>query len=835
MRMHFANASQCVGLIRSSLQTRANFSSCVHIHDSPRGISTLSSVSIGGSGLNGPRVPHTSLGCTTQLEIKTTDPFSSNEPWDDLTRSIIHPPNWPDEEFSYFTRHLDSRARKSQKGPVIRRVLSINHRTKGPDEESSYHQRYLNLVAVQPRPSSVRKVQSWTPWYYSDIFYPAKTGGIGRHVRNKKTIVCPGKSEERWIHLDLSRFQYLDVDKPKDSCDKFLFIWTTRYAVIVRGIWVLKPWKLFLKMTFQRLITPRMDREAIRRAWSNFPVENLDETWREYMLWALQHSPIRALKVLNVAILDGVPYIPRYVLSDCLDYLVAFYVRKHESPHPLTLDLILHLTCKFMRDSGFPHRLQPASVSGRTLFLILSCCKNNQARTLWDTVEASDIELAMLPLLSFLSKFRKMADMSRCMEVIRKASRIPSYKAHRTFQYQCAQFLRVHFGNENWSNVQAQIRDWILETGIRPSIKLFNIMIKDCVLADECDAALTLYKIARDQKVMPNSATYSYLLKGIKRGWSFDVLDLVVRDTEADGQLYNSDYLVFQVLLLNMHLDFPEFLQVYWRYCDIAPLYEFGILKRGPVLLNPAASSRPPSSRAVALMIRKYIIQNPTSPEVVDLYKNYCALVHGGNPHAIFMARSDYVWHHFLWAFGKHAKTLEYCMIVIRTMLRPTLPSPKSLATGTDKIQQPTVISWTLLLQAFCRHNQMIAAEKVMTMMREREVEPNEMTWSILIYGYAAAQNIDGAMSAVERMKAAGFPVTDYIVSALGQYQDRQKLLERLDDTIKADSGPEDEVSEDELDEPDADSDSDMDEWEDTGEGDWEPGWGSSFEQEEAY
>lgn len=614
-----------------------------------------------------------------------------------------------------------------------------------------------------------------------------KTPTTFRELSNKDVKTTSLSIQTRF---DTRHHRSLQTAYPMES---FSHLWATRYALILEEKSVIKPWGEFSEATWQSLITHGMDSEAILQVWWKFPVGERGDVWREFMLWALRHSPERALKVLDVTISDGVPEIPTYALRDCLDHLAAFYLRELKSWDSIKLDRILRLTCKFIEVYAFGRRPY-ILIDESTICFLLTRCENDQARNLWDTLVRYHFPLGRKTLFRFLAKFAKMADISRFLEVLNRAVRKGMWIDSSHLQQRCARLLCLSFNSESQFADRVLLWDRILQIGIRPSIKMYNAMIRNYVEAQQYDAALSLYKHARDQKVAPNILTYHYLLEVFKRESKFDFLDLVVRDAEADGALLASDFLVDNLLMASMQLGFPELLRLYGRYYDPAPLYDFGLVELGRFLFEPVTLSRPPPSRAVAVLLMAYINFDPLSNKVVDLYDRYCILFYEGHSHARAMASTRYVSNAFIAAFGRRSETVKLCTVVIRAMLCPA-PPPRRHSLGPAikavEVLPPDVITWTLLLQAFCRHSQMMAAEKVIIMMRERGVEPNERTWSILIYGYAKAQDIDGAMDAVKEMMAAGFPVSDYILSALSMYQGREELLNRLDDALTVDSKPE--------------------------------------------
>ena len=748
----------------------------------------------------------------------------------DSLKPVIHQPSEPDGRFCDFWSYLDSKTLQPSIAPVrkaslwtplgpsdsfdsasecerktdVRKIQSAIHQSSGPDGESSDFTKYRGQKALQKWISPVRKVFLWTPWRHSDTFYPAGEDGNKPSIGTMLPFPTPREGNGYApLSLDLRIVQHSDHDKPRDSLDKFSLVWRRRFAVIMRGIWILNPWRDFSSLTWYCLITPDMDNKRILQAMSKFPLEEPEEIWREYMLWALQHSPTRALKLLDVTISERVLYVPRYVLVDCLAYLATFYLNVGGLAHRSKLAEIAHSTCKLIQDSGLRERGSPASFDNNVneiLKQVMTQCKIHQPQPLWDMLITRDITLHRVTLFRFLETFRKTAGLVRSMDVLDILSQTGPGLRAKTVKEIGVSLLRVVVDSENGFKMKLQIWDRLVRMGIRPSVHMYNAMIESCVLADQCDTALTLYQQARDRKVTPNRYTYIHLLQGFKQGWGSGVLDLVVRDADAGGMLYkNNGQVFFQILLAKSQLGFPDLLQFYRRYYDVRPLYRFGIVEPGPFLLEPFVWSRSPTTRAVAFMLQQYVRQNPTSPEVVDIYDDYCAALRERNSRAFSMANAGIIPNLFLWAFGRHPTTLKLCTMVIRDIISSAPPSSLQPVARPDKSRRSAVVSWTLLLQAYCRYKQMIAAEKVMTMTRERGIEPDHLMWSVLIYGYATAQDLAGTMNAVKRMEAAGFPINQHVVRALGMYHDRVKMLKRLDDAIKEDSEPEESGSHDEL------------------------------------
>jgi pentatricopeptide repeat protein len=93
------------------------------------------------------------------------------------------------------------------------------------------------------------------------------------------------------------------------------------------------------------------------------------------------------------------------------------------------------------------------------------------------------------------------------------------------------------------------------------------------------------------------------------------------------------------------------------------------------------------------------------------------------------------------------------------------------------RIPAPSVITWTILLSGFIRHGQLIAAEKVLKMMRGNGIEPNDVTWNQLAQGYARSQDVGGALATIERMHNLGVRVDDEAMAWMMKMNDQRAFL----------------------------------------------------------
>lgn len=102
---------------------------------------------------------------------------------------------------------------------------------------------------------------------------------------------------------------------------------------------------------------------------------------------------------------------------------------------------------------------------------------------------------------------------------------------------------------------------------------------------------------------------------------------------------------------------------------------------------------------------------------------------------------------------------------------------------------KPDVYTWSVLLKAFMDHGQPRAAEKVLTMMEERGVWPNQVTWSSLMIGYARMQDMSMTVDAVNRLQRSGFNLDMITMKGLAYFRNRRALIEALKASEASDPG----------------------------------------------
>lgn len=576
------------------------------------------------------------------------------------------------------------------------------------------------------------------------------------------------------------------------SLDSLSELWLRRFALISK-----KSRNIILGGYRQehilRLLNLHSDTKSIIEAWMVLQRPNREIHWHGMMLWALQNSPQRALKLLDASVTTPRLRPSRHVVEDCIAYLCNFYLAREKPPDPLKIDTLHRVICNFA-EATVPIPGHDFTLDQHAVFMLLTHCDDHQAETLFETLRRQSMKIHFNTLLHFLKRFIGMGKISLPLEILRSLVISGFDVSTSKVQSGCVNLLRGSFPVEDRYNIQSSILTRMLEIGIRPGIRMYNVIILNAIEAADYQTAWDMYKVARENGLEPDAITYSIMMKGAKQSLDPELVELIIRDAEEDGNLPRDERLVRDVLdavfaselVRSQTSVFTALLRTYTRYCDVGPLRDLGMVFDS--VDNPSGLKyevQPPSSWTVGLMIIAYTKQYQDSDFLIHRYMRYHTLLEENHPIIAPLAQIDYISNAFVMALGRRRQSLESCILVIKHMLQPSKE-----VEGVEPVVKaiPTVQTWTILAAAYLRHGQKLAAEKVLKMMEARGMEPNDVTWNIIIRGYSQLQEVNNAVEAVKRMETAGFEVDAYTMKALGWIKDRTRMLEALKKAMEMES-----------------------------------------------
>ncbi|KAI7257167.1 hypothetical protein KC352_g11007 [Hortaea werneckii] len=197
---------------------------------------------------------------------------------------------------------------------------------------------------------------------------------------------------------------------------------------------------------------------------------------------------------------------------------------------------------------------------------------------------------------------------------------------------------------------------------------------------------------------------------------------------------------------------------------------------------NPSATPRLAPTRHVFTYLLLALLRRGASTEkAIELYQRWRQLVEAGDPSLAACATTPHVSNVFLRRFVRRRDTLLQAAQVVKDMQKP-LPPPTA-AGGASIIQAPpNIYTWSIFLHGFASHGQTKLAEQVLTYMRERGIDPNEVTWTSLVGGYARNQDTNGLLDSLRRMQAEGNVFNEWTQGSLRRFRDRDRLRRMLDE-----------------------------------------------------
>ena len=515
---------------------------------------------------------------------------------------------------------------------------------------------------------------------------------------------------------------------------------------------------------------------------------NRNFLWQETALWCLQRSPMIAVRLL-ISTLHGRSRPRRSIVAECLNFLARYYLYNVSRPGTHVLNALWHLTSKFIERDDV-RNIRTYTVPDSLVRLFLLYCNEVGALAFYKRLSTNKIALHSYGMLHFLERFVHMGRYDLCLKLLATISSTGFSLAHPKVQGLCAKLLRVPWEVKEPYALSSWILTRMLELGVQPSTNMYNAMVQNAIEAHDFDTMLELYDFAKRGQFGIDSLSRGLMLKAAKDSGNVEMLNIVLREASEDPEMVRDTYLAGTILhiicIFSPDNEYSSMLDFYKRHFDLRPLRELKLC--GPKtksLTGTGIVPIQPSHFVLGQMVAAYNKLPRAADHLITRYNIYHDLVRRNHPLIAPLARYEYVGNSFVRAFGRELETLPHCITVIKHMLEDP-PSP-----ALSGYAAPTVRTWNILAASYFRHNQAIAAEKVISMMYERGLEPNKVTRNTMVQGYSARQDVESAVNELRRMEAVGYEVDDFTLKGLGKIWDRTRLIKALKKSMSADQAAE--------------------------------------------
>ncbi len=469
---------------------------------------------------------------------------------------------------------------------------------------------------------------------------------------------------------------------------------------------------------------------------------------------------------------------PRSIVAECLHFLARYYLHKVSRPGTHALKSLWHLTSRFIERNDIKN-LRTYTIPESLARLLLNYCHDDGVLVFYKRLSTNRVVLHAYTMMHFLERFVEMGRYDLCLSLLSAISSTGLSLAHPELLGLCAKLLRVRWEVKEPYALSSWILTQMLELGIQPNTRMYNAMLQNAVEAHDFETVLQLYDFAKRSQFGINSLTRGLMLKAAKLSGNVKMLNIVLHEASEDPDVVKDARVVEDILhiicIFSPGDEYPSMLEFYKRHFDLRPLQDLRLC--GPEtksLTGTEIGPIQPDYWILGQMVAAYNKLPRASDDLITRYNIYHDLVRQNHFLIAPLAQFDYVANSFIRAFGRELRTLPLCVTVIKHMLEAP-PSPAQSCYAA-----PTVRTWNILAASYFRHNQAVAAEKVLSMMHERGLEPNAVTRNTMVWGYSRLQDIESAVNAVKRMEAAGYGVDDFTLKGLGRIWDRNRLLEAL-------------------------------------------------------
>ncbi|MCJ1351325.1 MAG: hypothetical protein MMC33_001309 [Icmadophila ericetorum] len=374
----------------------------------------------------------------------------------------------------------------------------------------------------------------------------------------------------------------------------------------------------------------------------------------------------------------------------------------------------------------------------------------------------------------FVHRFVDNGDLFNALRVFRLIPR-SFFLLNYTEQHVCVRILRLKLQVENLYATRSAILTEMLERGIRPNRFMVNVIMTNAVEGEDYNTVWKVHALTAGNGMKPDDITYDLLLRVAR---DMETVENIRKEASEAGifpkvprlvatylvsvfklaQAQDSDSMVFDLLL-----------PTYREFFDILPLNDLLGLRLDQ---DEGARNWEVNHVALGIMILAYLRQTRHGRDTHQIYQNYMKLIQTGHPVWLELAKTDHTANAFVWALGQRADTLHLCISVLEDMIK------YSASLG---VMPPKEMTWSMLLNNFLYHGQISAAERVLSIMKARGVETQQMTWSNIVAAYARTQDVGAAVDALIRLEKNGFSIDERTIKALGLIHDRERLREALE------------------------------------------------------
>lgn len=576
---------------------------------------------------------------------------------------------------------------------------------------------------------------------------------------------------------------------------------------------------------------------SLEQFWKALPKDRAIRMWMEFMMTMMERSPAKALDFLSITFHQ--PYPPAYAVGDVLEFIISHY-HKHRRAYPAShMDAIeyrvRHMLVHDIRRKRFGSPSEPIHLGPHTLWLLMTMFDVKRLEELYVILVRTNHPLRENTLIQFAYRFAKAGKTDTAFEVLQKLNGVASFNSEPMLNL-CAVLLYQEYRDPKAYYGETEIFEFMVSSGLNPNVTTYSVLMLNAIRSGDHETAWKLHDIMLETQIMPNAYTYSILLNDAKRRMDAQDIGQVMSHIRSKGIV--SEHLVTDVLHtvyllqqekakqasrghINTNKEDPltAFKSMLPVYCDNFKLDHLariipGLAEFASQIVPSQTSDNvekvfmvPPGATLV-VMITAYLKSIQNAESLMQLYHRLRELIYQGDPAVEMVVATTHLWDMLLITFNRFPELTAECAHFIEDMLnpvvKPVVVAAPEMTTSISSDQEsgdnttesldvnlvrpswstpdPSVYTWSILLKIFMDAKQAVAAEKVLSIMKERGIEPTIVTWGTLTNGYVRMHDADMVADAVDRLEAAGHAVNDHVLNMLRNVGNRDRFLTKLEE-----------------------------------------------------
>ncbi|CAG8949515.1 hypothetical protein HYFRA_00007745 [Hymenoscyphus fraxineus] len=562
--------------------------------------------------------------------------------------------------------------------------------------------------------------------------------------------------------------------------------------------------------------------ESLKEEWEKLDFQEKGLTWPRLMFLALACYPSKILKFINTTYCA--PYPSSAAVCDSLDFVILHYLKDLEPSHK-NYSVYLYKTIINMLLRG------PANYTylsqNAIYYLLIRLPSPEYVVDLYRSLERLNNPLRPWTLAHFASRLSQASHEYEeiVFEMLQRLGDLRTDFNTPMMESLCTTILLNSSPDANIGH--SEKFEYMLKCGLIPNIITYNVLLLKNLRAGDRIGSWRIFELMNESGPEPDAYTYSTLLNDAKRrGDTLAIKDLM---ESFNRKGMSSAHVVVDVLHSTLmsaesakrrsswgpvpvdRSAFREMLPYYCRHFHFEPLARLvpGLATNYPQYMgrdqtetslgsvNLSSIRAEPPKHALVVMLTALLrgYEDPDTPKW--FYEHWRKLVHDCDPFILEISTANnghylsVIYNSLLKSLGRHAINVPLCLKILGEMSK-SLPVDSNAETAI-RLPKPTIATWNILAELLMQHRQPRAAEKILSMMRERGIVPTYVTWRNLLKGYVRMRDVGMVVNTVDRQERAGFPVSSSILREMKTVSDRRALIEglkvaemvRLEDTLR--------------------------------------------------